>query len=651
MKKTKKTLYLILLSFFFILLGTIKSNAGSLYLNNLEFETQINADGSMNVTETWDINVTNTNTLYKTFKTDASKYSAITEVKVKELISTNNEKTFLKTETWAYHVAKGSYYGTKNQDGDFEIGWGVGLDSERATKKYKISYKVEDAITKYNDCAELYWQFIGKDFEVSAKKIKGTIYLPSNVQNKDDIRVWGHTEGLNGTIYATDTNKIEFNLNNFNSGRFVEVRTLFPSDLITTTGRVKNTSILDKAVKEETKLADKANAKRKRSEWWEKNKIIISLGIYFGIDLILAIIFVRKTIKYLKKNKEIKKYQPETNLEYFRELPNEEATPGEAFRILNVKLEKYTPKTFGNIFSATMLDLTLKGYMEIKQEKDSKGKEITNINILKEADENLKPEEKAIFEFIKKTKKEEWSFTLKDLEKYIKGHSSETESLLNNSFRRAESQLIKEEIIDENIQKEYKKYKNGQAGYIFAIIFAIFLFFYMRVPVFMIPSIICIINIIICGNVIKKLNILTQKGVNQKEEWNGLKKYMEDFSLLNEKNVPELVIWEKYLVFATAFDIADKVIKQLKIVYPNFEEISNGIVTYSYMNIMMSTNFSNSFSRSISSSINSSIASTHSSGSGYGGGFSGGGGFGGGRRPEVEEDNLKYSITNIVLSY
>ena len=104
---------------------------------------------------------------------------------------------------------------------------------------------------------------------------------------------------------------------------------------------------------------------------------------------------------------------------------------------------------------------------------------------------------------------------------------------------------------------------------------------------------------------------------------------MEDFSMLDKREVPELVIWEKYLVYATAFGIADKVIKQLKIIYPNFEEITNGINTYTYMSIMMNTNFSSSFSNAISTSI----SSAYSSGSGSGGGFSGGGG--GGRRPEA----------------
>ena len=95
---------------------------------------------------------------------------------------------------------------------------------------------------------------------------------------------------------------------------------------------------------------------------------------------------------------------------------------------------------------------------------------------------------------------------------------------------------------------------------------------------------------------------------------------MEEFSLLNEKEVPALVVWEEYLVYATVFGIADKVIKQLKLVYPQIEEM-NDFNTGSYIFLMSHTNFNSSFS----SAINSSISSTMSSGSGGGGGFSGGG--------------------------
>ena len=47
---------------------------------------------------------------------------------------------------------------------------GTGYEYSKGNVKYKISYHVIDAITKYNDIAELYWQFVGSDFEIEAKK-------------------------------------------------------------------------------------------------------------------------------------------------------------------------------------------------------------------------------------------------------------------------------------------------------------------------------------------------------------------------------------------------------------------------------------------------------------------------------------------------
>ena len=79
----------------------------------------------------------------------------------------------------------------------------------------------------------------------------------------------------------------------------------------------------------------------------------------------------------------------------------------------------------------------------------------------------------------------------------------------------------------------------------------------------------------------------------------------------------------------TLFGIADKVIKQLKIVYKDLYD-NMDMNNYGYMYLMMHTDFSSNFSHAISSSY----SSTLSSGSGSGGGFSGGGG-GGRRRPEA----------------
>ena len=99
--KLKRILLIFVLALVLILLGETRSEA-SLYLDNLDFQVQINDDGSMNVVETWDIKVSDTNTLYKTFIKDDTKYSSIMDVSVKDITKGENN-IFNSASKWEYH--------------------------------------------------------------------------------------------------------------------------------------------------------------------------------------------------------------------------------------------------------------------------------------------------------------------------------------------------------------------------------------------------------------------------------------------------------------------------------------------------------------------------------------------------------------------
>ena len=141
-----------------------------------------------------------------------------------------------------------------------------------------------------------------------------------------------------------------------------------------------------------------------------------------------------------------------------------------------------------------------------------------------------------------------------------------------------------------------------------------------------------IISSVICLYALSIRPRLLTDGERSLLTWKGLEKFMLEFSRMKEYSTMELALWEEYLVYATAFGIADKVLKQLKVVYPQITDAnymnSNG---YTYLYLMYHSNISNNFINSINTSVTSAYSSVnYSSGSGSGGGFSGGGGFGGG---------------------
>ena len=647
MKKTIKNLLKILIFLFaFLIIGNVKSMAsGDLFLNQLNFDAKINYDGSMDVVETWNIDIEETNTLYKTFKTDSTKYSGITNVQVSD-ITNGTQKSFKEINTLMYHVTKDCYYGMKNDDGDFEIAWGVGLDNSSATRKYQISYTVEDAVEKYSDYAQLYWQFVGKDFNISSNQITGTVTLPTDAKDKDEIKVWGHTEDLNGEIYAREQNKIIFEVNNFKAGRYVEVRTLFPTDMIISSARGdENKTILDEVVEEETIWANEANSRRAM-----KNFMNWAIVIAIDIALIfLCLLFIKNMIKNMKRLKNLKKFIPTEDIIYFREMPRENSTPAEAIYMYKKIKSELQSNDLGKVFSATLLDLKLKKIIDFQVIKDQKAKEVITIKILdKAASGNLEnKDEKAILDFLLRafTVNNKEEITVKELQAYIKNHSSKILALQSDIKEGTKAGLRKNNLMDKAEEEKYQKVTGALIGYIVALVFTItggFILLGILENIYLLIGVIpfillSIINLILKSVELSRINVFTQEGVNESEKWKGLKKYMEEFSMLDKREVPEIEIWEKFLVYATAFGIADKVLKQLKIVYPDIENSMN-INTYPSMYLMMNTDFSRSFTDSISSSM----SSAYSSASGGGGGFSGGGG--GGRRPEVAEVVDRYYL-------
>jgi uncharacterized membrane protein YgcG len=90
-----------------------------------------------------------------------------------------------------------------------------------------------------------------------------------------------------------------------------------------------------------------------------------------------------------------------------------------------------------------------------------------------------------------------------------------------------------------------------------------------------------------------KLTDLTPAGEQELGELMGLKRYLEDFSLVAERGVKEIPIWRELLTYAMLFGIADQVAEQMKELYPALSpevtEYGQSMVTaYSYHYLLYS---------------------------------------------------------------
>ena len=313
-------------------------------------------------------------------------------------------------------------------------------------------------------------------------------------------------------------------------------------------------------------------------EYTEKEDIfdkIIKIIIGFFVLLMFAGI-----VYLIKRALAIKSFYK--NAEYFRDLPNKNdlalnAALYEDFKIVNLKNSKF------NLIGALMLKMINEKNLEhIKEESVGFLGIVKEANSLKLMNEPTDKACKDLYDIIKVAAGSDGILQEKELSAYAEKYYEVIENFVDDVISRGRSNL-----------HNLGGYKNPY------------------------------------GNTINSLNDVGKLALS---EVYGLRKYLDDYTLINERGVEEIEIWDNYLVYAQIFGIAEKVLKQLKKLYPdNIRKIEtyNDNMNMSYIYYRSLTRGINTYHQKMSKAEVGGYGGRMSFGGG--GGFSGGG-FGGGSR-------------------
>ena len=333
---------------------------------------------------------------------------------------------------------------------------------------------------------------------------------------------------------------------------------------------------------------------------------IACFGVAFLILIIYEIKAIPKLIKLTIESRKIKA-KPDEKYDYFRDIPNEKSSPAEA---VFVKETKHEPNfgDFTKVFSATILSLAIKGYYEIKikesNDRDKNGmvyfefspkfdkiREAKKYH-LNEKQKDLTDDENLFLEYILKVAEDRDKMPINNLKAYaIEDESHKTE--LIELVEEMQTKVIVSERINGNINTEadrqMKKLNEEIAlnmgiigliltydGLYYKVIGYYFILFFLVSFLFMIlPG----INIGLLKIIKRTLPYLSKKGLNEKAKWNGLEKFLKDYTLMEERKTITLPLYEKYLVYGTAFGISKEALNELKVFKTdNYEEIEvNGV--------------------------------------------------------------------------
>ena len=474
---------------------------------------------------------------------------------------------------------------------------------------FLLSYTIDDAVVIHNDVAELYWTFIGQDYIDEINNLNIRVYLP-NEDNSEYFRIWAHGD-LTGEINKYDNYYIEATANRIFPNSPVDIRTTFDKSLINEESTLdhSNTDALDKIIEVETKRANEANRKRK-----------INKVLYFITLIISGIIFLWQIISiiliYLKYDKE---YKSDFTNDYNREIIDD----------YNVEIVDYimNKNLTPNAMSASIMNMIYK--KNIKSEKlENEKKEEYKFTLLNK--ENLTDTEIILINFLFDKVGNGQEFTTKMLKDYAK--STKTYESFNNSY----TGWKKNVILDGKKLNIFETHGKVIAYSVLMILITGFINFLSIIlnigTIFPFINIfLAIIVLIYCIFFYKR----TVYGNEQYVRWRAFKKFLEDFGDFENKDLPEISLWEKYMVYATVFGISDKVAKVMNVKIKEMQD--NGTYVDTYTPYFYHCNLAHCINNAITTSISNAQAtaasvasSSYSSGSGFGGGFSSGGGFGGG---------------------
>ena len=535
-----------------------------------------------------------------------------------------------------------------------------GLYREKVT--FEIEYEMNNAALRYGDCSELYLSLYSEETIKHLESYKAQILIPN-----EDMPSTGnydaYTYGTNSNRFPfteSDTKNFGYHTFSFNLDeedlRFRPYNEYIEFSLISygadkhkftdyaTRNYYYNDDVLDELRQEQAEFDAVP-------EDYKKTKIIILLTCSAGAILII--------IYDIKKDKKMRKehifYEPTMQIKYFRDIPSN-LDPVFASNLVFCKNKERKNDSDG--YSSIMLSLVRKGYIELTRIDEQKDWTSNNVKIIvkhqptpimndllesqtieSEKPETLTPTEELYFNLIIRHSHGN-EISVKDFQAKVSIDYENTNTFVKN----IENSVVNIGVSQGYFQKaDYEQPKrqtkslstaHGILGVILITLVNLILYqthLDLAFGAFFILGIAFIFSSLYLRRLSKKYVLLTQFGEDEYAKWKGLYDFLNSETLMKERTVIELPIWEQYLVYATAFGISEKVITALKIRCPDME-----------MSPMLSNPYyrSRSFHYSCRSFRSVTRTASHIARSGgYGGhgGYGGGGrGGGGGRRRSLK---------------
>lgn len=480
---------------------------------------------------------------------------------------------------------------------------------------FLIKYVLKDVAIVHNDCVEVYWNFFSNSFRDDIKKLYIRVNLPGK-EEKENFHWWFHGPLTGNSDINTNHNApytiIDASVKKVDAYTPVDFRILLPKTMFNVSDIKKydNKDVKKDIISSEDEIVAKDLETIKNAKKLYYTAVVLTSAYY----IVLVGLFIYAYKRYDKERK------PNFQNHYNREFIDD----------YNVEVIDYLMNRVitSNAMSASILNLIYKKNISYEKLNDEKKE---NYKFTLVSKDNLNETELMLVEFLFNRVGKDNEFSTIDLKKYAS--STKTCNEFMSSYTRWKNKVIGDGVEQKFFDLGTGKFRLGILMFLFWIIIAMFVSIN---NIEFIPAYFCIVAWLIFVIYLATAHKKSEKGIEHYAKWKAFKNFLKDFGAFDIKELPEIELWERYLVYATIFGLAETVEKAMNVKIKELDVTGMNTNVYigPHIHIAPVINSSiNSAYREAQTTITRSLAdSSGGSFGGHGGGFSSGGGFGGGGR-------------------
>lgn len=550
-------------------------------------DVEIRSDGSAYITETWNMSIDEGTELYKPLH--LTKEQKLTEYTVKM-----DGISLEYIGDWDVDAGFSSKAGHYGRHGD-ELNWGI---TEYGNHTYEIAYKVSNFVVATNTDQMIFWKFVNDHMKPTPDSV--TIRVASGIAPFDSKvnRIWGF--GFQGEVLFENGKVIAHSTAPLDEKQYATILMRIPVGTYST--QLKTEKSFDDYVKEafegsnydykeylsgktyENIDTNKLTDPEEDQPLWLKAAAVLLVFLLFPLILILGIF---AWFRHHKFEKIRRKYYPSLDEaikdlkgEYYRDTPSERVV--DIYVILK-DLEIHNLDA--HMLTACILALIYEGVYEVR--KKERNTFLSKKDTIVFHRTGKKPTYEPLLELycmLNYCSNKTGDIYQDRIEDFFENNQNLYDKLFH-IFRLTSKKYLQEGAYLKKLQAKPKNEKTPR-------------------------------------DIADEVNslALTDDGLELRKNVVRFYNYLKDFSLLPEKEVKEIYLWDQLMIFSAAFGLLEEVEKQFDQIYPQWRKESRYAEVPMYHYVYLGQNLHR-------------LGTLASRDSGYGGSTSlggGGGSFGGG---------------------